>query len=191
MLLTLTFSPNGLEDANHTVVAQALENHLHAVTALAHLILSFGRGDTLDAALNTLLAPATDDAILEPAVFLSLAQLTPNLISDPRSELNHSRHSGLVGILGCALVGDIKLLLLDHRENTREVEVSHLRLHPTLLDIDNARLHNLVYSTGHSTLFQVDASGVKSASLWVDIVLDGVGAENMGGEGIKLRRRVS
>jgi hypothetical protein len=32
---------------------------------------------------------------------------------------------------------------------------------------------------------------VKSAGFWVDIVLNGVGAEDMGGEGIKLRRRVS
>jgi hypothetical protein len=37
----------------------------------------------------------------------------------------------------------------------------------------------------------VDAGGVKSAGLGIDIVLNGVGAQDVGGEGIELRRRVS
>lgn len=198
--LSLSFSPQRLQHPNHAVVADSLQYESHAVAALAKLVERLGRSDALDAPLDALSTPSTDNSGYETTLLVSLSKFSSDLFAQSRPEYHRRGH---VGLARHVLDRKFEILLLDDGENTSEIEVSTFRLHPSLFDVDDTRLQNVRsfvatvatcdtarehFENGawHATLLQVNPGGVEPLCLGVDMAGDGIGAQDMGGEGIEL-----
>ena len=209
LALSLTFAADALEDADNTVVADPLKDEAHAVAALAKLVLGFRRCNALDAALDAFGAPTTHESS-EPPILLGLADATANFLSEARAKDHRGSHIRLrVGQTAFGFSGKAELLLLDDREDAREIEILALGLHPALLDVDNAGLEDvgrlfatwapahhaageqLVDCARHAALFEMNPRSVQLLRNRVDMAGDCVGAEDMARKGVELRGGVA
>ena len=125
------------------------------------------------------------------------------------SSLGRGDGTGNSGGGGVGARGGVQLLL-DDGQDADEVEVAAFGLHPSPAHVDDAGLEDvaglvavaadaardaggqqLEHSGRQARFLVVDADGVQPPRGRVDVAGDGVGAQDVGGEGVELRRGVA